>query len=566
MLNGEAARRLTGYQEMDEGTQRSPAPLYLHIFLASPGDVPEERNLAREVIQALPNDPLLRDKIAVDMVTWDGPGGPAMEADMTPQAAIKQGLRLPSKCDVTVVILWSRMGTPLPTDWQVKADGTPFRSGTEWEYLDALEGSKKNGRPKVLVYRRNLVPNIALDDPQLEQKIKQWGAVQAFFNEFKNADGSLKGAYSEYDQPLRFKDKLESDLRDVVKRLLEAQPAGIEPPVNLAHSALLELSQLGDLILRLYHFKSIAELLHDLYMDKEVRFVRSQAAQNLPRQSLRRAARSGETALEDIRALDEPKLLVAEKKAKDNKLSRLDEAVKELIAAAAAEGSGGASESAEEAITNFTYELTTLRDSFNKLAEDSWKKLALGDLETTFALVRNPLLSNYPGYMARVDEGYRAITGQPPLFVTCNLLANEHELLEKALKELSALERLLEANFSTATLRSTGPRIHGFMDGAKVFWEQFVAAESGKDDWAVALLNSGQADWSAIDKCHEQMGAMLDKPDQCERQAVLNVMREAQENIEPHFQAVDEALAGAFREVKNRLGEALTAVPAGAEA
>jgi hypothetical protein len=552
---------------MDEGTQRSPAPpLYLHIFLASPGDVLEERTIAREVIEALPKDALLRDKIAVDMVTWDGPGGPAMEASMTPQAAIQQGLRLPSKCDVTVVILWSRMGTPLPTDWQVKPDGTPFRSGTEWEYLEALEGSKKNGRPKVLVYRRNVVPSIALDDPALDQKMKQWAAVQAFFAEFTNLDGSLKGAYSEYDEPLRFKDKLESDLRDVVKRMLDAEPAVAEQPASPAHNALLELNQLGDLILKLYYFKSIAERLHDLYMDKEVRFLRSQPAQSLPKQSLRRAARSGETALEDIRALDEPKLLPSEKKAKDSKLSRLDAALEELIAAVPVPASEGAGEGAEEAIGNFTYELTTLRDSFNKLAEDSWTKLALGELGTTFARVRDPLSSNYPGYMARVDAGYRAITGQPPLFATCNLLANEHELLEKALKELSALERLLEANFSAATLTSTRPRINGFMQGARTFWDQFVSAAPGKDDWALALLNSGGADWSGIDKCRETMDAMLEKAEQCERQAFLNILREAQENIEPHFQAVDEALAGAFREVKNRLGEALTAVPAGAEA
>ena len=51
---------------MDESEQRNPAtPLYLRIFVASPGDVSEERKIAREVIERLPKDPLLRDRISV---------------------------------------------------------------------------------------------------------------------------------------------------------------------------------------------------------------------------------------------------------------------------------------------------------------------------------------------------------------------------------------------------------------------------------------------------------------------------------------------------------------------
>jgi len=85
-------------------------------------------------------------------------------------------------------------------------------------------------------------------------------------------------------------------------------------------------------------------------------------------------------------------------------------------------------------------------------------------------------------------------------------------------------------------------------------------------DWAVALLNSGKVDWNAIQQCRDDIDAMLSSAEQPQRDAFLIKLREAQDSIEPHFQAVDEALAGAFREVKTRLGEALTAVPAGADA
>lgn len=554
---------------MEDGKQHSPAsPLYLHVFLASPGDVGEERTIARDVVEKLPKDPLLRDRIAVDLVSWDGPGGAVMEAIMTPQEAIKQGLRRPSECDIALVILWSRMGTPLPTAWEAKADGSAYRSGTEWEYLDALQAAQKTGSPKVLVYRRTAVPNIPLNDPERDQKTKQWDAVQAFFAEFRNPDGSFRGAYNEYASTSELRDKLVDHLKALVKERLDLERQTAPAPAQI-HSALVELNRIGALILKLHHFKSIADRVHELYMDQEVRFLRSQSAQSLTAQSLKRAARSGETALEDIRTLDEPKLLLpGERKRKEDNLTRLDAAVAELLSAAGAGQRADSRDvqSVEEATANFTYELTTLRDSFNKLAETSWKELRLGDLGDTFARVRDQLALSYPGYMARVDEGYRALTRQPPLFEKCDLLANEHDLLEKTLKELSSLQRLLEANFSAATLRATCPRIKGFVDGARDYWERFLGAAAATDDWAVALLNSGKVDWNAIQTCRDDIDAMLANPEPPQRDAFLIKLREAQENIEPHFQAVDEALAGAFREVKSRLGEALTAVPAGVEA
>jgi hypothetical protein len=51
------------------------------------------------------------------------------------------GYRSPSECDIVLVIFWSRMGTPL-SDEHCKPDGTPYHSGTEWEYFDALQGAR----------------------------------------------------------------------------------------------------------------------------------------------------------------------------------------------------------------------------------------------------------------------------------------------------------------------------------------------------------------------------------------------------------------------------------------
>src|SRR5512143_3373912 len=89
------------------------SPLHLRVFLASPGDVADERALALTVLEQLQYDPLLRGRITLETVAWDQPGaGTPMLAPMTPQEAIAEGLPKPSECDIVIVIFWSRMGTP----------------------------------------------------------------------------------------------------------------------------------------------------------------------------------------------------------------------------------------------------------------------------------------------------------------------------------------------------------------------------------------------------------------------------------------------------------------------
>ena len=124
----------------------SHSPRHLRVFLASPGDVADERALALGVLEQLPYDPLLRGRITLETVAWDKPGaGTPMLATMTPQEAIKKDLPTPAECDIVIVIFWSRMGMPLPAEWK-KPDGSGYLSGTEWEYLNALEAADSQGR------------------------------------------------------------------------------------------------------------------------------------------------------------------------------------------------------------------------------------------------------------------------------------------------------------------------------------------------------------------------------------------------------------------------------------
>jgi hypothetical protein len=207
--------------------------MHIRVFLSSPGDVADERSLAREILRSeLGYDPLLRGTVTLEVVSWEDPAAPIpMLASLTPQEAVNRFGLKPSDCDIVIVILWARMGTQLDVSAFRKPDGQPYQSGTEWEFEDALNATP---RPQILVYRRMEEPKVALTDPDLSQKIEQYGAVNRFFDRFKNADGSFRGGFNAYSTPTEFKTRLANDLRSILGERLRAARAVAERGVPLA--------------------------------------------------------------------------------------------------------------------------------------------------------------------------------------------------------------------------------------------------------------------------------------------------------------------------------------------
>ena len=67
------------------------------IFLASPGNVRDERELARAVIEQIRAERAFRGRVDLACIAWDQSGVEvAMEAGLTTQEAIKRGLPKPS--------------------------------------------------------------------------------------------------------------------------------------------------------------------------------------------------------------------------------------------------------------------------------------------------------------------------------------------------------------------------------------------------------------------------------------------------------------------------------------
>ena len=201
-------------------TNQPQTPLHLRVFLASPADVADERARALKVLEQLPYDPLLRGLVTLEAVAWDKPGaGAPMLATLTPQEAIAQGLPKPSECDIVVTIFWTRMGTPLPKEWK-KSNGEPYLSGTEWEFLDAIQAVDRKGKPGVLLYRRSEVPSLLPTDPKFLEKYQQWQQVEGFFDSLRNPDGSIRQSHNAYDTPEQFDQDLERHLKGLIGRLL----------------------------------------------------------------------------------------------------------------------------------------------------------------------------------------------------------------------------------------------------------------------------------------------------------------------------------------------------------
>lgn len=197
---------------------RLEQPLHVRIFLSSPGDVLEERRLARKVILILDKQPLLAGKVTLELVAWDDPEAPVpLTAGRTPQDDVNLSKPLPSQCDITIVILWTRLGTQLPQGVK-KPDGVKYASGTEWEYLDARSAGRD-----VLVYFRTEKPAFNSNDPRLVEKEGQLQAVMTFLAQFRNSDGSFGGGYNEYKRASEFGSLLEKHLESLLRRRIDAK-------------------------------------------------------------------------------------------------------------------------------------------------------------------------------------------------------------------------------------------------------------------------------------------------------------------------------------------------------
>lgn len=183
----------------------------LSIFVSSPGDVAQERALTEGVLRRLQGE--FGRRVRLEPVFWEHE--PLLATDSFQDQIVR-----PSETDIVVCILWSRLGTRLPSRFR-RPDGSRYDSGTEFEFEDALAGWKAHGRPDLLVYRKTAEPLVSLLDPDaLLEKLRQRQALDGFVGKWfhDHEDGSLRAAYHQFETPEEFESTLERHLRRLIDR------------------------------------------------------------------------------------------------------------------------------------------------------------------------------------------------------------------------------------------------------------------------------------------------------------------------------------------------------------
>jgi formylglycine-generating enzyme required for sulfatase activity len=197
----------------------------IRIFISSPGDVQEERNRAKAVVEQLRRS--FAGRLELEAVLWEEL---PLQADMSFQEGID--LVLSDKgIDIAVFILWSRLGSPTGP-LMVGDDKRTFRSGTEREWqlmLQSRDQCIQNGlppRPAIIAYTRrddeSFVERLrGKSDEERAKELEQKKAVAGFIKEeFKDSEtGTNIRAYHSFDQPTTFAKQLRTHLSALLETM-----------------------------------------------------------------------------------------------------------------------------------------------------------------------------------------------------------------------------------------------------------------------------------------------------------------------------------------------------------
>ncbi|HTX22090.1 MAG TPA: AAA family ATPase [Candidatus Aquilonibacter sp.] len=207
----------------------------IRIFISSPGDVAEERERARQVVEQLRHR--YAGQFDLKPVLWEDL---PLQADMSFQQGIDAILSKDRGIDIAIFILWSRLGSPLGAVIR-KPDGSSYRSGTEREFdlMMAAREHSQTSTPKILVYTRNDPVTFLerLRGKRVEEQhdlISQRREVESFIQEnFRDsATGTNIRAHLDFDHPVTFSKRLRIHLQEILDP--QADDITVEPVWDIA--------------------------------------------------------------------------------------------------------------------------------------------------------------------------------------------------------------------------------------------------------------------------------------------------------------------------------------------
>ena len=148
-----------------------------NVMIASPSDVPSERNIIREVVYEWNAVYSQSRKMVLLPVGWETHSSPEMGGRA--QAILND--QVLSKCDLLVGIFWTRVGT----------ETGEYLSGT----VEEIEKHVASGKPAMLYFYGQPVEEGSVDK-------EQYSKLKAF-----RASCQKKGLYATYDNHSDFKEK-----------------------------------------------------------------------------------------------------------------------------------------------------------------------------------------------------------------------------------------------------------------------------------------------------------------------------------------------------------------------
>lgn len=198
-------------------------PQRLRIFVSSPGDVPDERLRADLIVDKLSQE-YGRFFTIPPAYRWE-------TEPMLASGHFQDAIEPPSAFDIVILILWSRLGTPLPEKTAAREyhgiDGRAPVTGTEWEYEDALKVAREKKAPDLLAFRNISSAPIDPRDPDAQDKTNaQLKALNAFWTRHFADRGVFLAAYDEYRTLEEFAERLEQSLRKLIERRIKDASVG----------------------------------------------------------------------------------------------------------------------------------------------------------------------------------------------------------------------------------------------------------------------------------------------------------------------------------------------------
>jgi len=183
-----------------------------NVMLASPGDVNDERQIARDIIHSW-NDVHSRSrKIVLLPLAWEFNVAPSMGD--RPQAIINE--KMLKHADILVGIFWTRIGTPTGV----------AESGS----VEEIEEHIKSGRPAMLYFSGTPVVLDSID-------IEQWTAVKNLKKKYQS-----NGITADFDSIHEFRTKFQNQL---AIQLNESRYLTSDNVVTEVGATLINATQIG---------------------------------------------------------------------------------------------------------------------------------------------------------------------------------------------------------------------------------------------------------------------------------------------------------------------------------